>query len=113
MHALGEVHRHLTYLGTQIPVNPEKCIHDIIHLSAADDGNQCSLATMSILVGDYGVQLAVAERGLIYAHVGADVVRENKPLVGVLLFFPILVAAQVLFVLALKLMTICVVVSLK
>ena len=68
---------------------------------------------MSILVGDYGVQLAVAERGLIYAHVGADVVRENKPLVCVLLFFPILIATQVLFVLTLKLMAVRVVVSLK
>lgn len=66
-----------------------------------------------VLVRQDGVQLAVAEGGLVDAHVRADILRKHKPLVRVRKGLPAEVSAQVFAVLALKEMPVNIVELLK
>ena len=61
--------------------------------------------TTGSLVGDYGIEFSVAERGLVDAQVRPDVLGKYTPLLGVKTFrciFPLPVTAQMPLVLTLK-----------
>jgi len=59
LHAVREVHRDLLHLAAQErPDAPERPDH-VLHPRALDDGYECALARMAVLVGHDGVELAV------------------------------------------------------
>ena len=55
MHTCREVHRYFKHLAALIPEYPVEGFYDILHLRSLDNGYQCPLASMGILVGDDGV----------------------------------------------------------
>ena len=57
-------------------------------LYTLDDGNQGTLATVTVLVRDDRVQLATGERTLVDTQARAQVPREEQPLVSVGAWFP-------------------------
>ena len=103
MHTLGEVHRYFSYLGAQIPVNLHQRIYDILHSGAADDGYKGTLATMSVLVGDDGVEITIREGSLVNAEVRTDVFGKYEPLLSMLLVLPSAEVAQMILVSTLEL----------
>ena len=82
MHALGEVHRHLEDFRTLPPKDALESRNHVLNLGALDDGHDCALAAVSVLVGDDGVEFPVGKGGLVYAQVRTDVTPEDQPLVG-------------------------------
>ena len=104
------------YLLNQIPLllrDVVQCLTDNLGLGSCNDGRQCAFPAVSVLVREYRVQLSIAERSLVYAHVRADVFGEYKPFTCMRTLFPVEVTAQIVTVLTLKKMAIYIVVPLK
>lgn len=70
---------------------------------------------MSVLIGHYGIQFTIAEACLVNAQARADVLWEYEIAfsMSALFGYPITVAAQVAFILTLKLLAVDVIVLLK
>ena len=98
MHALREVHRHLTHLAAQVPMDVHDCLHNVLYLGTAYDCNQRTPTAVGILVGDYCVQVSVGQGCLIDTEIRTYVTREDKPLLCMGLMLPSAEITQVILV---------------
>ena len=59
MHTFREIHSNLHNSGSLEPQDVLKSLHYAFHLGTFDNGYNETLATMGILVGDYGVKFNI------------------------------------------------------
>ena len=90
-----------------------QCLPDHFGLRPRHNGGKCAFPAVSVFVGEHRVQFTVAQRGLVNAHVGADVLWKDQPFAGVRTLLPVEVSAQIVTVLTLQQMPVYIVVSLK
>lgn len=105
VHAVGKIKRYLGYCIAQTAVNLTQGAYYRVRVCTEDNGHDCPLAAMGVLVGDYRIEFAIAQRGFVYAKMNAYVLREDKPLLGVPPLcgvFPLPIPAQMTLVLPLK-----------
>ena len=57
-------------------------IDNVLRLNTLDNCNQTLIFSMSVPVGDDCAQFTVRHRGLVYCQITTDVVRKNKPFIG-------------------------------
>ena len=83
VHAAGHVKRDLHYLVTGLTGKFPQDTGYFPGLYPLDDGNEGTLATVTVLVRDDRVQLATGEGTLVDTQARAQVPREEQPLVSV------------------------------
>ena len=87
-HAVGEIHAYLAYHHPFFLRQFVKDAYKIADPRALYHGHYRARLPVPCLVGENGVQLSV-QRGLVYAHAYADVVRQKHPFLSMVKLFPL------------------------
>ncbi len=96
-HAVGEVHRHLLDLLAARLGYLVQMLRHISHSGTLDGSDERTLLAVAVLVGEEGEQVVVQHR-LVDAQTLAHVLFQEHPIVGMILLFPIVKAAQMLLI---------------
>ena len=101
-HGVGHIHG---YLLNEVPstlIDTHEGFRHLVGRYAPDDGYECPLPSTGGTIGHDGVKLTVARGRLIYADARTDILRIDKPLVGMLQLVPVAEATQMILILFLK-----------
>ena len=94
VHAVREVQRHLFHQLTDGFWHLLQDVCDLFRLRPLYDGHEASLASMSLLVGQNGIDLTCRETRLIDAQVSSHIPRDYHPVLCMICILPSLEIAN-------------------
>ena len=113
VHTVGEVKCH--FLNQQADgfrhLLQDAC--NLLCLSSLHNGHEASLSSMSLLVGQDGIDLTSRQTRLVYAQMSAHILRDYNPVLCMVCVFPGLETTDCLLVRTLEVIAIDVIIFLK